>query len=53
MHDFVKKSEPRRAPCNLGEVIAECVGFIEIDARKREVTLESRIADIPLSSPTG
>lgn len=47
VHDFVKKSEPRRAPCNLGEVIAECVGFIEIDARKREVTLESRIADIP------
>ncbi len=47
VHDFVKKSEPRRAPCDLGEVIAECLGFIESDARKREVSIESEIPPLP------
>lgn len=47
VHDFVRKSEPRRALCNLPEIITECLGFIESDARKREVSVECQIDDLP------
>ena len=40
VHDFVRKSEPRRAPIALAEIIDDCIGFIEAEARKRHVTLE-------------
>jgi len=47
VHDFVRKSEPRRAPIELSEIIDDCIGFIEAEARKRHVTLESRVAALP------
>src|SRR5574343_1915703 len=37
VHDFVRKSEPKRAPCHLGEIIEDCLGFVEAEARKRHV----------------
>lgn len=35
VRDFVRKSEPRKAPCQVNEVVAEAAGFAEIEARKR------------------
>ena len=40
VHDFVRKSEPKRAPCQLGEIIEDCIGFIEAEARKHHVRIE-------------
>ncbi len=47
VHDFVRKSEPKRAPCQVAEVIDDCLGFIEADARKRQVHLERHVGDLP------
>ncbi|HEX6736514.1 MAG TPA: PAS domain S-box protein [Azonexus sp.] len=47
VHDFVRKSEPKRAPCALREVIEDCLGFIEADARKNHVRVECAIPDLP------
>jgi len=47
VHDFVRKSEPRRAPCALGEIIEDCVGFVESEARKRHVQIETAIPLLP------
>ena len=48
VHDFVRKSEPKRAPCALGEVIEDCLGFVEADARKRQIRIEAKVASLPL-----
>jgi two-component system sensor histidine kinase DctS len=48
VHDFVRKSEPKRAPCQVGEVIDDCLGFVEAEARKRHVRIE---CDTPSESP--
>ena len=47
VHDFVRKSEPKRAPCLLGEVIEDCLGFVEAEARKRHVRIECDIPPLP------
>ena len=47
VHDFVRKSEPKRAPCLLGEVIEDCLGFVEAEARKRHVRIEGDIPPLP------
>ncbi|MFZ2267147.1 MAG: PAS domain S-box protein [Azonexus sp.] len=47
VHDFVRKSEPRRAPCQLADVIEDCLGFVEADARKHHVRIECRIPEMP------
>jgi two-component system sensor histidine kinase DctS len=47
VHDFVRKSEPKRAPCQLGEVIDDCLGFVEAEARKRHVRIECSIPPLP------
>ncbi|MBT9521784.1 MAG: PAS domain S-box protein [Dechloromonas sp.] len=47
VHDFVRKSEPKRAPCQLGEVIEDCLGFVEAEARKRHVRIECSIPPLP------
>jgi two-component system, LuxR family, sensor histidine kinase DctS len=47
VHDFVRKSEPKRAPCLLGEVIEDCLGFVEAEARKRHVRIECEIPSFP------
>ena len=48
VHDFVKKSEPKRAPCRLADVIEDCLGFIEADARKRQVRIECNLPALPM-----
>jgi two-component system sensor histidine kinase DctS len=48
VHDFVRKSEPKRAPCDLGEVIEDCLGFVEADARKKHVHIECTLPPLPL-----
>lgn len=40
VHDFVRKSEPKRAPCLIGEIVEDCLGFVEAEARKRHVRIE-------------
>lgn len=47
VHDFVRKSEPKRAPCLLGEVIDDCLGFVEAEARKRHVRIDCEIPTLP------
>lgn len=47
VHDFVRKSEPKRAPCALGEVIEDCLGFAEPDARKQRIRIECAIPELP------
>ncbi|MDI3514938.1 MAG: sensor histidine kinase [Gammaproteobacteria bacterium] len=39
VHDFVRRSEPKREPLELNAVIRDAVGLIEADARKRQVQL--------------
>ena len=43
VHDFVRKSEPKLAPCDLAEVIDDSIGFIEAAARKRQVRIVREI----------
>lgn len=47
VHDFVRKSEPKRAPCQLAEVIEDCLGFIEAEARKYHVRIECDTPEMP------
>lgn len=47
VHDFVRKSEPKRAPCSLNDVVDDCLGFIEADARKHRMRVETDIPDLP------
>ena len=47
VHDFVRKSEPKRAPCQIAEVIDDCLGFVEADARKRHVHIECTMPELP------
>jgi two-component system sensor histidine kinase DctS len=37
IHEFVRRSAPKRAACDLAAVIEDAVGLIEPDARKRQV----------------
>lgn len=47
VHDFVRRSEPKRAPCALREVVEDCLGFVEADARKRQIRIEASIPPLP------
>ena len=47
VHDFVRKSEPKRAPCAIGEVIEDCLGFVEADARKYHIRIDCEIPRLP------
>lgn len=48
VHDFVRRSEPKRAPCALDEVIDDCLGFVEPEARKRQIRIDAEIPNLPL-----
>lgn len=48
VHDFVRKSEPKRAPCRVTEALDDCLGFVEAEARKRQIRLEAVIEDLPV-----
>ncbi len=47
VHDFVRRSEPKCAPCALDDVIDDCLGFIEADARKRRIRITAQIPELP------
>ncbi|MBP5986326.1 MAG: PAS domain S-box protein [Azonexus sp.] len=47
VHDFVRKSEPKRAPCAVGEVIEDCLGFVEAEARKHHVRIDCDLPALP------
>jgi two-component system sensor histidine kinase DctS len=47
VHDFVRRSEPKRASCSLGEIIEDCVGFVESEAKKRQVQVRTLLPDLP------
>jgi two-component system sensor histidine kinase DctS len=47
VHDFVRKSAPKRAPCQIADVIDDCLGFIEADARKRHVLINCTVPELP------
>ena len=44
VHDFVRRSEPKREPLDLNSVVRDAVGLIEADARKRQVQLRVELA---------
>lgn len=48
VHDFVRKSEPKRAPCSFAEVLEDCLGFTEADARKQRIRIACEIPPLPL-----
>jgi two-component system sensor histidine kinase DctS len=43
VHDFVRKSEPKRVPCDLAEVIDDSIGFIDGAAKARGVRIVREI----------
>lgn len=45
VHDFVRKSEPTRAPVRVNAVVEEAVGFADAEARKRRVRVRARLAE--------
>lgn len=47
VHDFVRKSEPKRVAITVAEIIDDCLGFVEAEARKRHVMLENQAAALP------
>ena len=51
VHDFVRRSEPKRVPLDLNGVVRDAVGLIEADARKRHVQLRVQLAPALPSVP--
>ncbi|WP_415034339.1 sensor histidine kinase [Azonexus sp.] len=47
VHDFVRRSEPKRAPCALSDIIDDCLAFIEPEARKRHIRIETTLPALP------
>ncbi len=48
VREFVKKSEPRRHPVSLAEVVEDAVGFMEVDVRRLGARVE---VQVPLDLP--
>ena len=44
VHEFVRRSEPKRVACSLNDVVEEALGLIEADARKRDIRISSSLA---------
>lgn len=44
VHDFVRRSEPKREALDVNAVIRDAVGLIESDARKRRMRIETDLA---------
>ena len=42
---FVKRSEPQRKSCNVGEIINDAVGLVEIEAHRHRLSIASSIED--------
>jgi two-component system sensor histidine kinase DctS len=47
IHDFVRKSEPMVVPCFIDEILEGAVGFLEPDARKRNIRIELDMSQGP------
>lgn len=47
VHDFVRKSEPKLAPCNLVEIIDDSIGLIEPSAKLANVHISREIEEFP------
>ncbi len=48
IRSFVKRSEPQSKLCNIGDIIADSVGLVEIEANRHRLKIVSEIApDIP------
>ncbi|CAG0932649.1 MAG: Adaptive-response sensory-kinase SasA [Rhodocyclaceae bacterium] len=45
IYDFVRRSEPQRAPCDINTAVDDAVGLIEGDARKRGVRILPSLAE--------
>ncbi len=45
VHDFVRRSEPKREPLDLNTVLRDAIGLIEADARKRQVQLRVELGE--------
>ena len=46
---FVKRSEPQRKSCDIGEIINDAVGLVEIEANRHRLSIQSQVADnLPL-----
>ena len=45
VHDFVRRSEPKREPLELNAVIRDAIGLIEADARKRQMDIRVKLTD--------
>lgn len=43
IRDFVKRSEPARAACDVATIVADAVGLAEIDARRYRVRIETQV----------
>lgn len=41
VHDFVRRSEPKREPLDLNDVIRDAVGLLEADSRKRRMRIQA------------
>ncbi len=44
VHEFVRKSDPTRSVFRINGVVEEAVGFVEAEARKRQVKLRSELS---------
>ena len=42
---FVKRSEPQRKESNIGEIINDAVGLVEIEAHRHRLSIQSEIAE--------
>ncbi|MBS3916439.1 MAG: PAS domain S-box protein [Sulfuritalea sp.] len=49
IYDFVRRSEPQRAQCDINEITEDAIGLIEADARKRGVRI---MLDLTAGLPT-
>ena len=45
IREFVKRSEPRRQPVLVSQIIDNAVGFADIDARKRQIDIALELPD--------
>lgn len=43
IREFVKRSEPKRQPARVADIIADAVGLAEIEARKRQIRIVTEI----------
>lgn len=45
IREFVKRSEPRRQPVGVKEILDNAVAFADIDARKRQIAIQQELPD--------